>query len=110
MSYCRFSSHIPELAPNVDLSFNKMKEILLQEPIKYSRWMDYLEKNNVPLSDAYVYKHVGNYFICHWKNGKEDFLCETAGEMTEYLQECKDEGALVPQYAIDALIEESNYD
>ena len=52
MSYCRWSSPVPELTPDVDLSFEKMMEIY--EKSGYDGWKKYLDVNEVITSDAYV--------------------------------------------------------
>ena len=105
MSYCRWSTPIPELTPDVDLSSDKMMEICSGG--FYGLWTKYMEDNNVIMSDAYVYENqIG--FVCHWVNRfdekVEGFLCETATEMAEYLTEMRKKGFRVPESAIQALI------
>lgn len=103
MSYCRFSTPIPELSPDVDLSMNKMLELLSGG---YSVWKAYLKNNDVKTSDFYVYESCYGGYQCHCAK-KEDVWFETPSEMADYLQECKNNGELVPQSAIDALYEEA---
>ena len=105
MSYCRWSTPIPELTPDVDLSWEKMMEICPDG--RYELWAKYMEDNNVIMSDAYVYEtQIG--FVCHWANRfdeeVEGILCETSLEMAEYLTEMREKGFHVPESAIQALI------
>jgi len=105
MSYCRWSTPIPELTPDVDLSWEKMMEVCPDGG--YELWAKYMEDNNVIMSDAYVYENqIG--FVCHWVNRfdeeVEGFLCETSLEMAEYLTEMRKKGFRVPESAIQALI------
>jgi hypothetical protein len=110
MSYCRWSTPIPELTPDVDLSWKKMMEIYSDGG--YELWAKYMEDNNVIMSDAYVYEtQIG--FVCHWVGEEEeDFWCETPGEMAEYLTEMREKGFRVPESAIQSLIydEGSSYE
>ena len=105
MSYCRWSTPIPELTPDVDLSWEKMMEVCPDGG--YELWAKYMEDNNVIMSDAYVYEtQIG--FVCHWANRfdeeVEGILCETSLEMAEYLTEMRKKGFRVPESAIQALI------
>ena len=104
MSYCRWSSPVPELTPDVDLSFEKMMEIY--EKSGYDGWKKYLDVNEVITSDAYVYEDCYNSFVCHWKDNEEDISLGTAEEMAQYLIEKRSMGKIVPESAIQALLEE----
>jgi hypothetical protein len=93
------------MTPDVDLSWEKMMEICPDG--SYELWAKYMEDNNVIMSDAYVYENqIG--FVCHWVNRfdekVEGFLCDTPGEMVEYLTEMREKGFRVPESAIQALI------
>ena len=116
MSYCRWSTPIPELTPDVDLSWEKMMEVCPDGG--YELWAKYMEDNNVVMSDAYVYEsEIG--FVCHWANrfdeenatnqlanaqsNVEGMWCETATEMAEYLTKMREQGFRVPESAIQAL-------
>jgi hypothetical protein len=93
------------MTPDVDLSWEKMMEICPDGG--YGLWAKYMEDNNVIMSDAYVYENqIG--FVCHWVNRFDEevdgFLCDTPGEMVEYLTEMREKGFRVPESAIQALI------
>ena len=109
MSYCRWSTPIPELTPDVDVSFDKMME--LYEAGGYKLWAKYLEDNKVIRSDAYVYE-VETGFVCHWCDPAneeiEDEWFDTPGEMAEYLIEMRKKGFRVPEDAIQMLVEEAD--
>jgi len=105
MSYCRWSTPIPELTPDVDVSFDKMME--LYEKGGYKLWAKHLEDNKVIRSDAYVYE-AETGFVCHWVYEEiQDERFDTPEEMAEYLIEMRDKGLHVPKDAIQMLIEEA---
>jgi len=105
MSYCRWSTPVPELTPDVDVSFDKMME--LYEAGGYKLWAKYLEDNEVIRSDAYVYE-AETGFVCHWVDEEiQDERFDTPGEMAEYLIEMRDKGLHVPKDAIQMLVEEA---
>ena len=107
MSYCRWSTPIPELTPYVDVSFDKMME--LYEAGGYKLWAKYLKDNEVIRSDAYVYE-AETGFICHWCDTEmvvADERFDTPGEMAEYLIEMRKKGFRVPKDAIQMLLEEA---
>jgi hypothetical protein len=106
MSYCRWSSVIPELSPNVDCSVKKMLDLIIYQDGGYAAYRKYLEDNGAVYSDAYVYEGCYGGFICHWKEEKSDST-ETAGEMAEILIAAVKRGKRVPQSVIAALLEES---
>jgi len=106
MSYCRWSTPIPELTPDVDVSFDKEMELWLAGG--YELWAKYLKDNKVIMSDAYVYEaDIG--FMCHWSNRvdeeSQNKSFDTAKEMAEYLVEMREKGLHVPEDAIQMLIE-----
>ena len=105
MSYCRWSSVIPELSPNVDCSIKKMLNLIIYKDGGYDAYRKYLEDNGAVYSEAYVYESVYGGFVCQWQE-EEDVHTETAGEMAEILIAAVKRGKRVPQSAIDALIEE----
>lgn len=104
MSYCRWSTPISELTPDVDLSWEKQLSFG-----SHRKWSHYCIKNNVKFSDAYVYIHVDGKYVCHWNIG-EDKWTDTAKEMAEYLLEQRKQGRLVPDSAIQGLLEEEEED
>lgn len=106
MSYCRWSSPVPELTPDVDVSIKKILEVYGLTGV--DGWTRYIRDNGVITSDAYVYESVYGGFVCHWKKDaqNEDITFDTAQEMAEYLIEELKRGMRIPQYAIDALLEE----
>ena len=106
MSYCRLSSPVPELTPDVDLSFEKIMELMKQGG--YTAYEKYKNDNGVITSDAYVYESCYGGFMCHWSKhaNREDVSTDTPGEMAEILIEAVKGGVRVPQSAIDALLEE----
>ena len=111
MSYCRWSTPIPELTPDVDVSFDKMME--LYEAGGYKLWAKYQEDNKVIRSDAYVYESETG-FVCYWSNRVDEEIQDerfnTAEEMAEYLTEMREKGLRVPKDAIQMLVEEANGD
>jgi len=108
MSYCRWSSPVPELTPDVDLSFDKTMELMKQG---YEVYKKYKEDNGVINSDAYVYESIYGGFVCHWTKDaqNEDISFDTAQEMAEYLMKELKRGMHIPQVAIDALLEEAEW-
>lgn len=104
MSYCRWSCPVPELTPDVDVSTEKMLEIYSKEG-NFGDWMQYLEDNDVVLSDAYVYEAEGG-FVCHWRGEGDPDWAVTAQEMAEVLIDGVKHGKRVPQSAIEMLLEE----
>lgn len=109
MSYCRWSTPVPELTPDVDVSFDKVFE--LYEAGGYELWEKYQEDNKVIRSDAYVYEDETG-FICQWSKRVDEEIqderFDTAEEMAEYLTEMREKGLRVPEYAIQMLLEESD--
>ena len=105
MSYCRLSSPVPELTPDVDLSFEKIMELMKQG---YKAYEKYKNDNGVINSDAYVWESCYGGFVCDWakSTGNTTASFDTAREMAEYLTEMKTQGFHIPQSAIDALLEE----
>ena len=105
MSYCRWSCPIPELTPDVDLSFDKIMELYTDGG--YELWAKYLEDNKVIMSDVYVYE-AETGFVCQWSNRTdaeiEDVSFDTQEEMAEYLTEMQKKGMRVPESAIQALL------
>ena len=106
MSYCRWSSVIPELSPNVDCSVKKMLDLIIYEDGGYAAYRKYLEDNDAVCSDAYVYEDYYDGFVCHWKD-ENTVITENAGEMAEILISAVKRGKRVPQSAINALLEEA---
>jgi hypothetical protein len=107
MSYCRWSTPIPELTPDVDVSFEKIMELMMDG---YEAYVKYKDDNGIVTSDAYVYESTYGGFVCHWTSKKqnETVSFDTAREMAEYLTQEKEKGMLVPQLAIDALLKKQN--
>jgi len=108
MSYCRLSDPVPELTPEVDLSFEKTMELIAQG---YEVYKKYKEDNGVINSDAYVWESCHGGFVCDWakSTGNTTASFDSAIEMAEYLTEMKAKGFNIPQLAIDALFEEAEY-
>jgi len=108
MSYCRLSDPVPELTPDVDLSFEKTMELMAQG---YEVYKQYKVDNGVVNSDAYVWESECGGFVCDWakSTGNTTASFDTAREMAEYLTEKKEKGFNIPQLAIDALFEEAEW-
>lgn len=109
MSYCRLSDPVPELTPDVDLSFEKTMELMAQG---YEVYKKYKEDNGVVNSDAYVWASCYGGFVCDWakSTGNTTVSFDSALEMAEYLTEMKAKGFHIPQLAIDALFEEHEWE
>lgn len=108
MSYCRLSDPVPELTPDVDLSFEKTMELMKQG---YEVYKKYKVDNGVVNSDAYVWESECGGFVCDWakSTGNTTASFDTAREMALYLTEMKAKGFHIPQLAIDALFEEAEW-
>ena len=108
MSYCRLSDPVPELTPDVDLSFEKTMELLKQG---YPVYKKYKEDNGVVNSDAYVYESIYGGFVCDWAKSTANRTAsfDTARELAEYLTQMKAVGFKIPQLALDARFEEAEW-
>jgi len=108
MSYCRLSDPVPELTPDVDLSFEKTMELMAQG---YEVYKQYKLDNGVVNSDAYVWESECGGFVCDWakSTGNTTASFDSALEMAEYLTDMKANGFHIPQLAIDALFEEAEW-
>jgi len=104
MSYCRWSCPVPELTPDVDVSAEKMMEICSKGG-GFNDWLQYLQDNDVVLSDAYVYEAEGG-FVCHWRGEGDPDWAVSAQEMAQVLTEAVNRGKRVPQSAIEMLLDE----
>lgn len=72
----------------------------------YSDWLQYLNDNNVVLSDAYVYE-TESEFVCWWKDEDDPEWADTAQEMAQILIDAvNNRNKHVPQSAIQMLLEE----